>query len=196
MADGGLLRLSAGDVLDGDGGQGAVVQHVFVVEQVKALEHHADALAQAVQVGVQVRQVLAAEPDVAAVRLLQQVQAAKQRGLAGAGGADDAHHLALLHVQVDALEDLQGAKGLFQSMNGKNRFRGLTSLVGTGNTPVGVQAEAGGELVQKGADAAGHDEVDDGGGNFPQPDTGAVCPFSEKGAEKQIHNGYFALKLP
>lgn len=34
------------------------------------------------------------------------------------------------------------------------------------------------------------------GENFPQPDTGAVCPFSGNGAEKQSNNGYFVLKLP
>ena len=34
------------------------------------------------------------------------------------------------------------------------------------------------------------------GENFPQPDIGAVCPFSGNGAEKQRNRGYFALKTP
>ena len=107
VADGGLLRLGLGDMPDGHGGQGAVIQHVFVVEEVEALKDHADLLTQGVEIGVQDGQVLTVEPDVAAVRLFEKVQTAQQGGLAGAGGTDDADHLAFVYVQVDAFEDFQ-----------------------------------------------------------------------------------------
>ena len=71
VADGGLLRLGSRNVLDGHRGQGAVIQHGFVVEQVEALKHHADLLPQGVQIHGEVHQVLAVKPDVAGIGLLQ-----------------------------------------------------------------------------------------------------------------------------
>ena len=50
MLDGRGLGLRLGDVLDVHGSESAVVKHGLVVEEVKALEHHADLLAQGVQV--------------------------------------------------------------------------------------------------------------------------------------------------
>ena len=49
------------------------------------------------------------EDDGAAGGLLQQVQAAEERGLAGTGGADDHHHVALVNVHRDAVQGLDGA---------------------------------------------------------------------------------------
>ena len=46
----------------------------------------------------------AVDPDAALVVELEQVDAAQQRGLAAARGADDRHHLAAPDVEVDALQ--------------------------------------------------------------------------------------------
>ena len=43
------------------------------------------------------------------VGVLQQVQAPQQGGLAGAGGADDGHHLALVDVQIAVIQGLDRA---------------------------------------------------------------------------------------
>lgn len=45
-----------------------------------------------------------ADLDPAAGGLLEEVQAAQERGLARAAGADDGHDLAFLHLQIDAVE--------------------------------------------------------------------------------------------
>ena len=122
VLDGGFLRLLPLEFLHGHGGHGAVIQHVFVVEQIEALEYHADALAQGVEIGAQIHQVLAVKPDVAGIGILQQVDAAQQGALAGAGGADDAHHFPWHDLQVNALEDFQTAEGLLQLFNSYYRF--------------------------------------------------------------------------
>ena len=49
-------------------------------------------------------EVLAGDGDRAGGGALQQVDAADERGLAGAGLADDAVHLAFADVQIDAVE--------------------------------------------------------------------------------------------
>ena len=48
---------------------------------------------------------------------LQQVQASDEGGLSGTGGPDDHHDLPLSDGGVDALEDLQIAEILFQSLD-------------------------------------------------------------------------------
>ena len=58
--------------------------------------------------------VLAVVEDLAAGGGLQQVDAPQQGALAGAGGADDAGDVALLHREVDVPQDLMGAEGLAQ----------------------------------------------------------------------------------
>ena len=59
----------------------------------------------------------AVEQDRACVGLDDAGQAADQRGLAGAVGADQAMHLAGDDVEVDALERLYAAKVLDQRLN-------------------------------------------------------------------------------
>ena len=86
-----------------DGRERAVVEHIHVVEQVEALEHHADVLAQLVDVAALGREILAVEPDVTRVRSLEQVEATQQRRLTRARGADDGDDLAGANGQVDAL---------------------------------------------------------------------------------------------
>ena len=79
------------------------------------LEHHAHLLAH--MVNVVVGDFLAVEDDMAAVRLLQTVQAAQERGFSAARGADQHNAVALVDGQVHALEHLQVAVVLLQSFN-------------------------------------------------------------------------------
>ena len=50
--------------------------------------------------------------DAAAGGDLQPVQAAQEGGLAAAGGADQADHVAAVDVDIDALQHVQGGGGL------------------------------------------------------------------------------------
>ena len=50
--------------------------------------------------------------DVAAADLLEAGDDAQQRGLAAAGGADEDDELAVRDVEVDAVDDVDGAEGL------------------------------------------------------------------------------------
>ena len=97
------------------GGQRDVLLHRQVGEQVEMLEHHAHLLAH--MVNVVVGDFLAVEDDMAAVRLLQTVQAAQERGFSAARGADQHNAVALVDGQVHALEHLQAAVVLLQSFN-------------------------------------------------------------------------------
>ena len=62
---------------------------------------------------------LAIEDDVAALILLEQVDAAQQRRLARAAGADDRDDIALVEVEIDALEHLGRTELLGQPANGE-----------------------------------------------------------------------------
>ena len=94
-----------------------VAQHGQVREQVERLEHHPDAGPDLVDVDVRVGDLDALDEDLPRRRGLEQVHAAQQRGLAGAGGPDDADHLAVVDVEVDALEHLVGAEVLVQLLH-------------------------------------------------------------------------------
>jgi hypothetical protein len=76
-----------------------VAGHGARLQQVEVLEHHADALALLLQCpgGRVVRST--PQPARCPVGPFQQVDAADQRALAGAGAADDAEDLAGLHVE-------------------------------------------------------------------------------------------------
>jgi hypothetical protein len=87
-----------------------VLPHGLGRHQVEVLEDHADASAQGHQaVFVELADVHLIDQHPPAARLLQAVDGADQRRLAGAAAADDAEHFAALDRQVDAL---QGAPGL------------------------------------------------------------------------------------
>ena len=93
-----------------------------VREQVEALEHHADLLAHLVDVRLGVVDLGVLEPDLAARGLLETVDAAQQRRLARAGRAEDDDDLALVDVDVDALEHLEVAEGLAQVLDADDRL--------------------------------------------------------------------------
>ncbi len=74
-----------------------VLEHRHVAKQGVVLEHEADvALAH-----VQIRGILAADDDVAAVGLLQPGDDPQQSGLAAAGGAEQRHQLTVVKIEVD-----------------------------------------------------------------------------------------------
>ena len=105
------LRLGLGGrfLFQGDRRHGDVLQHRLVGEQVEVLEHHAHLLPVQVDVHRLAGKVCAVEEDGAGGGLLQQIQAAQQRGLAGTGGADDGHHLAAADVQIAVVQSVDSA---------------------------------------------------------------------------------------
>ena len=82
-----------------------VVHDRVVREQVEHLEHHADLLAELVDV-LRVAHVRAEDFHRAALRLLEAVQAAEQRAFPRAGRPDDADDFALIDVERDIFQDL------------------------------------------------------------------------------------------
>ena len=120
-----FFSLGLAHLFEHDGRKRAVVEHVHVVEQVKALEHHADVLAEFIDIAALGRKVLAVEPDVARVRGLEQIEAAQEGRLARARGADNGDDLAGVNGQVDALEYLERAEALAQALNADERLIGL-----------------------------------------------------------------------
>ena len=93
-------------------------------KQVEVLEHHAHLLTVEIDVHRLIRQVYAVEEDGTGGGLLQHIQAAEQRGLAGTGGADDGHHLALVDIQIAAVQCVNGAVVVFldQVLYGDENF--------------------------------------------------------------------------
>ena len=101
------------------GGQDHVVQNGLVGEQVKVLKHHAHFLP--VQVDIHLFRfallvdeglfgnVDAVEQNLTVGGDLQQVQTPQQGGFAGAGGADDHHHVSFVDVNADIVQGLQCA---------------------------------------------------------------------------------------
>ena len=84
-------------------------------EQVELLEHHAHVLADGVDVGLGVGNRLAVDQNLALRRLLKTIEATQERGLTRTGRPDHAHNLARLDLDVDALENMVGAKALFKA---------------------------------------------------------------------------------
>ena len=73
---------------------------------------------------------LAIQADLPALELFEQVDAAQQRGLARAAGADQRHHVAALHGQVDALEHFHRAVLFAQAANVQQRLGRLRLVHG------------------------------------------------------------------
>ena len=92
--------------------QDHVLQRRQVREQVVGLEDEAEPAPHRDRLHRRVGDDLAVEQDVAVVDLLQQVDAAQQRRLAGAGGADQGDGAVLVDGEVDAAQDLALTEGL------------------------------------------------------------------------------------
>ncbi|MOA21021.1 hypothetical protein D3C78_1414980 [compost metagenome] len=99
-----------------------VLQHRQVRPQAKALEHHAQLRAYAIDLAsvgrdqdlvsaTLERHLLAGNMDLASIGDFQQVDAAQEGALARAAGTEYRHHVTLVGVQRDALEHLQVAEG-------------------------------------------------------------------------------------
>ena len=74
-------------------------------KQVVALEDHADVAVQGAERRAATADMAAVDDDLARIDRLQAVDAPEKRALAGAGPADDGDDLALLDVEIDAVED-------------------------------------------------------------------------------------------
>ena len=81
------------------------------------LENHAHLAADLVDVGFGTGDFNTVKGDAAGGWLLQQVQAAQEGGLAGAGGADDDHLVAGIDVLGDVVQHQMVAEGLAQMLN-------------------------------------------------------------------------------
>ena len=95
--------------LEQTGGQFQVLLHGQVGEEVEVLEHHAHLLANTVDVGFV--HLGALKFDAAGGGNLQPVQAPQKGGLAAAGGSDQAHHVAAVNINIDALQHVQSGGG-------------------------------------------------------------------------------------
>ena len=111
--------------LEQGGGQAEVLLDRQVREEVEVLEHHPHLLADGINVAV--IDLDALKLDGAAGGDLQPVQAAQEGGLAAAGRADQADHVAAVDVDVDALQDIEGGGGLLCALL-------LVAAVGLGQT--------------------------------------------------------------
>ena len=89
-----------------------VVEHAHVREEVEALEHDADVLAQRVEVDAAPGDAFAVEADLALLDRLERVDAAQQRRLAAARRADEAHDLVLVDAEAHAAQHLVVAEVL------------------------------------------------------------------------------------
>ena len=93
-----LVALDAGDLER----EADVAQHRALLEQVEALEDHADVLPGLEQVAAaELRHVAPVDAHRAGGRPLEEVDTAHERALAGAAQADDAEDLPVLDAEVD-----------------------------------------------------------------------------------------------
>ena len=86
--------------------EGDVLEHAHVAEQRVVLEHEADVtFARALR-----QRVLAVEGDFAGIRPVEAGDDPQQRGLAGAGGAEQREQLAVIDLEVDTVERCKAAE--------------------------------------------------------------------------------------
>ena len=67
-------------------------------------------------------------PDSARVRLLQQAQRSEKDAFPAPAAADDCNTFAVFYSQINPFEDVQGAKGLFQSLYFKETHTAVSLL--------------------------------------------------------------------
>src|SRR5436305_2996507 len=104
---GGLLRLLLRHLAHPDRREGKILQDREMGEEVELLKHHADLAADRLDVLDVGGELDAVDDDLAALMLLEPVDAADHRRFAGAGGAADDDALALADLQRDVLEHVQ-----------------------------------------------------------------------------------------
>ena len=80
-------------------------------EEIEALEHHAEIFAHLVDVGLWIGDLGAVDDDMAAGWLFEQIDAAQEGTLPGAGWADDGDDLAVLDGFGDTFEHFEVAEG-------------------------------------------------------------------------------------
>ena len=73
-------------------------------EQVEALEHDADVLAQRVEIDAPPRHPFAVQPDLALLDRLQRVHATQQGRLSGTRGTDEADDLVFIDAEIDTTQ--------------------------------------------------------------------------------------------
>ena len=100
-------------------------------EEVVGLEDDADLLAQRVDVDLVVGDALAVDDDLALLDALEQVEAAQERRLAGAGRADQADDVVLGDVEVDLVEHLQSSPNHFADAAQLDERRSLPLVLKT-----------------------------------------------------------------
>ena len=115
-----LSGLFSVDFPSGRQAEGDVFEHRLVQKQVVALKHKGSLLpdprnllfGDCVQIVGPI-----VEGQGSRVRPLKEIDAAQEGRLAGAGGSQDGDHVALLHRQINALEDLLPVKGLAHAVH-------------------------------------------------------------------------------
>ena len=108
--------------------------------EVELLEHHAEVLAQFLDlfaagggaVGAQ-GDLFAANDDAAGGRRFQKVDATQHGRFARTRAADDRHHIAFVRGQRDALQNLQRAKGFAQAVDADGLGRAGAGGAGGGS---------------------------------------------------------------
>lgn len=118
-------RLLLGGPLGLHGREHHVLDRRHMREQVEVLEDHADVLTHPVDVDLLVAHVEPVDHDLAVRDVLEPVEAAQERALAGARRPDHADHFTARDVDVEALEDLVVAERLLQTLHPDLRVGGL-----------------------------------------------------------------------
>jgi hypothetical protein len=116
------LRLRLGHARHRDRTLHHVAEHGHVREQVEMLEHHAGlgaergelAVARQTGLGAAEGDMAGADPHLAAIGRLEQVDAAQQGRLARAARAEQRHHGAARHLERDPLQHLERAERFVQ----------------------------------------------------------------------------------
>ena len=109
------------------------------------------------------RDLLALHDDPACVDRLQQVDAAKQRGLAGARRPDEADDLVLGDDEVDALEDLEVPEGLVKALDTQRLGRATAPVRGSSGARELASPVAGDEPVDEPRERDRHHQEDQRG---------------------------------
>ena len=90
-------------------------------KQIEALKYNANLLAQLVHIHARAGYAVILKPDFATLNLFEAIDAAQERGLAATRRADEANHLVLIHLEIDAAQHAHGAKFLFNIFHFEER---------------------------------------------------------------------------